>query len=456
MLCDILVISAIWMGAAVIYSYFGGSYRLSTYAQLWPFLFVFVLCNDLIRLYHGHLLYPGTALPLVEEIRRLFLSVTITHLLLSAYLIFTRKNTDYSRVVLMSSWIVSVIAMAPCRQIARLLMKKLGIGQIPVLIAGAGPTGRQLAEDLEKDAHFGLKVEGFFDDRPDAQAPVEARLLGNLDTAVAEGKSRGINTLVCCLPLPAVQRHLKEFMRGFQHLSIVLDNYHQEFPVSWAYPIDFGGLAGVELRNQLLQPGPRIVKALLEALCTLLAATILLPLFVLLALLVKLSSPGPVIYRAQRLGQHGKTIHVWKFRTMYRDADEVLKKLLDTQPKLAEQWQARFKLENDPRVTPLGRFLRRTSLDELPQFINVLRGEMALVGPRPIVESEKVYYGDKYSTLARVKPGITGLWQVSGRNRVGYERRVFLDMYYVANWSIWLDYMICLKTLREIVACRGQ
>jgi len=140
---------------------------------------------------------------------------------------------------------------------------------------------------------------------------------------------------------------------------------------------------------------------------------------------------------------------------MYRDADEKLEALLAADPILHAQWQQSFKLDRDPRVTPLGRFLRRSSLDELPQLINVLRGEMALVGPRPIVEEEKRYYQGKFDQIFKVKPGVTGLWQVSGRSDTGYCQRVFLDEYYLSNWSIWLDYFILLKTIKEVLVCKG-
>ena len=186
-----------------------------------------------------------------------------------------------------------------------------------------------------------------------------------------------------------------------------------------------------------------------------LAVVCLIPVFVVLALLVKCSSRGPVFYRARRLGVNGKPIEVWKFRTMYKDADERLAKILAENPELKKEWDENFKLKNDPRITPLGKILRKTSLDELPQFVNVLRGEMAVIGPRPIVEKEIAYYGPSYEVFSRVKPGITGFWQVSGRSDTTYERRIELDMYYINNWSIWLDYYIFLKTVKEVLICRG-
>ena len=148
-------------------------------------------------------------------------------------------------------------------------------------------------------------------------------------------------------------------------------------------------------------------------------------------------------------------MRVWKFRSMYVDAEARLNRILATDPVRRAEWERNFKLASDPRVTPLGRFLRKTSLDEIPQLFNVFAGEMALVGPRPIVADEVVYYGRRYETFASVRPGVTGLWQVSGRSGTGYDRRVELDTYYVRNWSPWLDLWILRRTLGAVLLMRG-
>jgi undecaprenyl-phosphate galactose phosphotransferase len=140
---------------------------------------------------------------------------------------------------------------------------------------------------------------------------------------------------------------------------------------------------------------------------------------------------------------------------MYRNADDMLEEILENDPVLKKEWLSKFKLTDDPRITPLGKFLRKTSLDELPQFWNVLTGDMAIIGPRPIVEAEKHYYGVNFHVFSVVKPGITGLWQISGRNDLDYSERVNLDVYYVRNWSLWLDYFIFLKTIVNVLARRG-
>jgi exopolysaccharide production protein ExoY len=183
--------------------------------------------------------------------------------------------------------------------------------------------------------------------------------------------------------------------------------------------------------------------------------TLSLPLMLLVALATRLDSPGPVLFSQRRMGQHGNTFLVWKFRTMVIDAQERLESYLQANPELRAEWEAIQKLKNDPRVTPLGRFLRRTSLDELPQFWNVLMGDMSLIGPRPIVYGEIVRFGPFYRYYRGVRPGITGLWQVSGRSDTSYQQRVALDARYVREWSMRLDAWILWKTVGVVLHPRG-
>ena len=207
--------------------------------------------------------------------------------------------------------------------------------------------------------------------------------------------------------------------------------------------------------NQRCMRVLRSEKWILDKALAVVAFVCLSPFFVLIPILIKLTSRGPVFYRQTRLGKQGRPIRVWKFRSMYADADERLKKILASDPARKAEWEANFKLVNDPRVTPLGKFLRKTSIDEFPQLFNVFSGDMALVGPRPIVQDEVHYYGTSYDTFASVKPGITGLWQASGRSDTDYARRVALDVRYVLNWSPWMDIWILFRTVGAVLFMRG-
>jgi Undecaprenyl-phosphate galactose phosphotransferase WbaP len=226
-------------------------------------------------------------------------------------------------------------------------------------------------------------------------------------------------------------------------------------PSLWSTASECGGRLGLRSEDNLRRSVPRVVKQVMDYGITSLVFIAILPLFALIAALVKLSSPGPIIYARKCRGQHGRYFYYLKFRTMLPNADQALNKYLDEHPEAREEWSRDQKLKNDPRVTPLGRFLRKTSLDELPQLWNVLRGEMSLVGPRPIVDNEIAKYGQLFELRSRVLPGITGLWQVSGRSSTTYAEKIALDTYYVQNWSPWLDLYILISTIRVVLFQEG-
>jgi Undecaprenyl-phosphate galactose phosphotransferase WbaP len=180
-----------------------------------------------------------------------------------------------------------------------------------------------------------------------------------------------------------------------------------------------------------------------------------LPFIILLAILIKLDSAGPVFYTQKRIGYAGKEMKMWKFRSMTSEAAEELGNLLNQDLPAKMEWEQNFKLKKDPRVTRFGDILRRTSLDELPQLWNILRGEMSIIGPRPIVQDEIPLYGNEFEIYKQVLPGLTGLWQISGRNDLSYQERVNLDVYYVQNWSVWLDIRILIHTIPTVLEGKG-
>jgi len=204
--------------------------------------------------------------------------------------------------------------------------------------------------------------------------------------------------------------------------------------------------------NQVLLSGiDRALKAMLDYSLTIPAVILLSPIFLGIGLAIKLDSPGPIIHRRRVMGVNGRAIDAFKFRTMYVNGDA----LLDAHPELKEELARSHKLRNDPRVTRVGKFIRKTSLDELPQLFNVLRGEMSLVGPRMISPEEISEYNQWDINLLTVRPGITGLWQVSGRSDVTYEQRVRYDMHYIRNWTIWLDLQMLFQTIPAVIKRRG-
>lgn len=213
--------------------------------------------------------------------------------------------------------------------------------------------------------------------------------------------------------------------------------------------------ARADMEQALIRKPRQRLKRFLDIIICAAALPAIVPLCLLLSLLIRLDSPGAPIYRHERIGRDGKPFQLYKFRTMRADADELLQQYLEQDPRLAAEWAQSRKLRNDPRLTRIGHFLRKTSLDELPQVLNILLGQMTLVGPRPIVAGEKEKYGRYFEEYCEVRPGLTGLWQTSGRNNTTYSQRVAYDHYYINHWSIWLDFWIMAKTIPVALSGRG-
>ena len=195
----------------------------------------------------------------------------------------------------------------------------------------------------------------------------------------------------------------------------------------------------------------KFIKNLFNIIFSLFILVAFFPLFIIIALLVKLSSRGPIFFLQERIGKNNVPFKCIKFRTMYPEAKDILQNLLNKDEKIKKEFEETHKIKNDPRITTIGKLLRKTSLDELPQFINVLRGEMSIIGPRPIVEEEKIKYEENFKKVSSIKPGITGLWQVSGRNNLTYKRRVMLDLNYVENYNLLMDLRILIRTFGVII-----
>ena len=195
------------------------------------------------------------------------------------------------------------------------------------------------------------------------------------------------------------------------------------------------------------------VKRVFDLVSSTIGLIMLSPIFLILAIIVKLDSKGPVFFAHTRYGKNGKKFKMYKFRTMYENAQDMIN---DFTPEQMKEWKENFKLQDDPRITKVGKFLRKTSLDEWPQFINVLKGEMSLIGPRPYLPREKEDMGQYYSSIIKCKPGVTGMWQANGRSDVGFDYRCKLDDYYYHNWSVWLDFTILYKTIKSVVYGKGS
>jgi exopolysaccharide biosynthesis polyprenyl glycosylphosphotransferase len=282
-------------------------------------------------------------------------------------------------------------------------------------------------------------------------------VIGGLSLAPLISQRLGIKTAVVAMPsedsgglFTAVER----FSDSFTRVLLVPDLLNLAY--FGAVTQDLGGVLGIEVRRQLLLRGPRLVKRIMDVILTGMGVVLLSPVLLLLTLLVRFDSPGPVFYRQKRLGQDGVRFNALKFRTMYGDGEQRLKELLERDLKLRAEYDEFHKLSDDPRITRVGKVLRRYSLDELPQLWNVFVGDMSLVGPRPYLEREIPDMGQQEAVILRVKPGITGIWQVTDRNATGFDQRVKLDVEYVRNWSPWLDIFILAKTVPVVLIGTGS
>lgn len=428
-----------------------GQFEPVLYWNLWPLLAMVVVMYGMAKL------YPGVGLSPVEELRRLCLTTTLFYFALAAVIFLFREGTTYSRGIFLMAWPLSMIAVWLARITIKRLVAPRAWWGFPVIIMGAGRTGELVIRTLKRQPGLGLKPVAVLDDDPQKQGELAAvPVIGNL--AIAPWVARDRNVSYAIVAMPGVPREkllaiLERYGHTFPHLLVIPDLFG--LSSLWVGATDMGGILGLEIRQRLLLYGPRLTKTILDCALTMVLGVVALPLFLAIMVAVKLDSPGPIFYGHYRLGRRGRPFTAWKFRSMVTNADAVLRQHLIDNHLLREEWERERKLKSDPRITRVGRFLRRTSLDELPQLWNVLQGEMSLVGPRPIVDEEIAYYDDKYELYKRVHPGITGLWQVSGRNDVTYAERVNLDAYYVRNWSVWLDIYILLRTIWVVMIGDG-
>jgi Undecaprenyl-phosphate galactose phosphotransferase WbaP len=281
-------------------------------------------------------------------------------------------------------------------------------------------------------------------------------VVGGFALAPVLAKRLGISYAILALPNQSGEQLLEITERiggAFSHLLVIPDL--AGFASLGVPARDVGGVLGIEVRQQLMLPWPRFAKRVMDVSLTLVGGLFILPFLVLLCLAIKVDSRGPVFYFQERIGRDGKRFRAAKFRSMHGDGEARLKAVLDADPKLKAEYEEFHKLTNDPRVTRVGRIVRKYSLDELPQLWNVLRGDMSLIGPRPYLDREVPEMQGKEGIILRAMPGMTGLWQVSDRNATGFSARLKMDVHYVRNWSPWLDVYILARTVGVVIRGTG-
>ena len=412
------------------------------------FLIVFLLNNSY-----------DIEMPLWDKTKSIVRSITIG-VVVSIVLMYTGHVTNsVSRLFVGFSYISIIVLVTLFRFITHKVLNTLGILYIPVLLVGAGKTAELVKKSLDRMPISYYKIIGFVDDNPKSESlAITLPCLGRFLDVERVIQETGVqNVLVCAPGLDSKQlvKLINQLQLLVRKVSFVPDIFG--IPAS---NISARGLMEeqaivVRVQNNLAKKSNRIMKRIFDIVATVCGGILILPILAIVAILIYIDSPGPIVFGHKRVGQGGKEFPCYKFRSMVPNAQEALEVYLKENPAAREEWERDFKLKDDPRITRIGKFLRKTSLDELPQLWNVLVGDMSLVGPRPIVRDEIVKYGDYINDFYLVPPGITGVWQVSGRSDTTYEERVLMDSWYVHNWSVWIDIVYLLKTVLAVVKSKG-
>jgi Undecaprenyl-phosphate galactose phosphotransferase WbaP len=421
------------------------------FIHYWPYLPLFIIAFAVEDL------YPGASLAPAEELRR-FAGCSFTgHLfiILSQFMYYLRF--DSLSVAFIISYLVSTLYLLMGRSLIRHFLSVTKLGGIPAVIYGAGYTGRAVADKLLSNKHTCYVPVLFLDDDPEKGD--EYRGIPILhDTGLGPEIVRHFNIKMAIIAMPSISQSLlkkliNNSVSAFRYNVLIPDIF--SVTNIWMSVRDFGGILGFATTHRLNMSWNLWIKRFMDVSIITAGTLLIFPLLLGIVVLVKASSPGPILYSQERVGQNGKRFRAYKFRSMVSDAEGKLKELLASNAKARKEWDATHKLKDDPRITAIGKFLRKTSLDEIPQFINILKGEMSLIGPRPIVESEIKRYGENFQRIFSVRPGLTGLWQVSGRSDTGYSDRISLDTYYLQSWSVWLDLWIVYKTIGVVIKGSG-
>ncbi|WP_206199064.1 sugar transferase [Thermoanaerobacterium sp. PSU-2] len=415
--------------------------------------FLIIMVTDLLVLYFKGL-YEKNFSNVFEQISIIFEGLIYST---SLYIImsYSIKNTIFSRLTLGYFIILSFIFQVTGKYFILYLIKKeysKGKGLVNTIVIGEIQYfSENLIKEIDTKHVFGLKILGVLSKHVENSSFLNC--VGDIRDFKKIINEYNVKSIIITSKVDNVEEIIDYCLLKYISIytlgnAVDLMNYPVEIVFIEDTPI-------LKIKDVLISGTTARLKRLIDFMLSLFLIIILSPLLVLISILIKITSPGPILFRHKRLGLNGKLIDVYKFRTMVVNAQEVLEKILSENPDLKKEYEETFKLKDDPRMTKIGKILRKTSLDELPQLFNVIKGDMSLVGPRPIVLEEINMYKEHGKYLLRVLPGVTGLWQVSGRNNVDYEERIKMDMQYIMNWNLWLDLNILFKTIPAVLKKDG-
>ncbi len=444
---DVLALSGAFYMASHIRAWFLGGHMMPKWSWfvtgLWVVLSV------------GMRLTPGWGLGVVDSTRRIFLLLVSIFAGTATALFLTKEADNTSRLTLSLAFGLAAVLVPLLRQVVKRRLIDYRLWGMRVVVFGHREKVEELVPILREGVGMGyVPVAVCLVDEADRDPVCRLPVLGRPEEADPARVQAAI--LVEPSTYRAVKPDFAEKVSLLYRKTLIVPELHKHTPSLWVTPRDLGGIAGLEVSTNLLDPWSRRLKVFAETAMILLFLPLALPLLLAIALLVWLTDFHNPFFLQPRRGRDGKIFAMWKFRTMRPDAEKILREHLAEDPAFRAEWEKGCKVRRDPRVTPIGSFLRATSLDELPQVLNVLRGEMSLIGPRPLPDyHDRELPEDVRELRAKVLPGMTGLWQVSGRSEAGNDGIIRWDAYYVRNWSLWLDLVILVRTVQAILQRKG-
>jgi Undecaprenyl-phosphate galactose phosphotransferase WbaP len=433
--------------------------RLGSLDYLGKFLYVDFLWIPILLLmviYANFGLYPGVGISAAEEVRRLSVSTSLLFLIIIT-LTFLLKTTEiFSRIIIILAWLMALFVLPLARNFMRWLCVRLKMWGEPAAVVGF--PDRRVVEVADFFVNFPQKGIApkviYVDGAVSPSKAIPYQILSAQNMGNSTHKSPIKTVLVVVSDWNWVGDNIDKYRYLFEKV-ILVQPQRANFSFSDSIALDFTGVMGFQVNHNLLNPWSILLKRLMDLTLSCLCLLVFSPLAAALSLMITFDSPGGIYYHQDRLGRDGKIVKVVKFRTMYINGDQIFEDKMKNDKELQAEWKKYQKLKSDPRITRVGAFIRKYSLDELPQLWNILYGQMSLVGPRPIMVSQKEMYGLAFHDYSQVRPGVTGLWQVNGRNDTTFNRRAELDVEYIQRWSIWLDLYIIFQTVKEVVGKHG-
>ncbi|MFB0565386.1 MAG: undecaprenyl-phosphate galactose phosphotransferase WbaP [Candidatus Aminicenantaceae bacterium] len=394
-----------------------------------------------------------------EEARPLLKGATLTFILIMVIVFVSRRYIQYSRAIIILAWLLSLILFPLFRLIIKNVLMSINLWKKKIVIVGTEGIAKLVAQEIKKNKTLGYDVIGFLaeEKKKVGNRVGSLKIIGEISQFEDLSKKLDIKDVIIALPISSqdslinIMEHCEKTAETIRIIPSVGSLFTMGVEIE-----NFGDVLSLSVARNLVKPWNIFIKTIFEFIIVVIGSVFLLPVFLIIALAIKLDSPGSVLYIQGRLGEKYRTFRFFKFRSMYVDGDLRLEEYLKKHPELRKEWNRYQKLKGkDPRVTRVGKVIRRYSLDEIPQLINFFKRDMNLVGPRAYMPRELKKIGKSYQIISRVKPSITGLWQVRGRSLLPFKERLILDEYYIRNWSLWLDIVILLKTIKVLITREG-